>query len=89
MKQKEELKCHIINNARTKDIYNAYQKSRYRNDYRDAHGDAIERHEAAKAAFSALGKKPIPKTAQFFGEYAVLLEKKKPVMKRTKKQEAR
>lgn len=77
MKEKAELKRHIINYARTKDIYTAYQKSRCRSDYRDAHADAIEMHEAAKAAFDALGKRPIPKAAQLSGEYAVLLAEKK------------
>lgn len=36
-----------------------------------------KKHEAAKAAFDALGGKPVPKVAQLSKEYAELLSEKK------------
>jgi len=77
MKERAELRMHIINYAKTREVYKEYQKSRHKEEYRTAHIDEIEEHEAAKAAFDALGKKPIPKTAQLSEEYDVLLAEKK------------
>ena len=77
MKEKAELRMHIINYAKTREVYKEYQKSRHKEEYRTAHADEIEKHEAAKAAFDALGKKPLPKAAQLSEEYAALLAEKK------------
>ena len=49
----------------------------FRSEYRAEHADEIKKHEAAKAAFDALGGKPIPKVAQLSEEYAALLAEKK------------
>ena len=59
------------------DIYKEYKKSRHKKEYRAEHADEIKKHEAAKAAFDALGGKPIPKVAQLSEEYAALLAEKK------------
>ncbi len=77
MKEKAELRMHIINYAKTREVYKEYQRSRNKEEYRAAHADEIEKHEAAKAAFNALGKKPLPKAAQLSEEYAALLAEKK------------
>lgn len=77
MKEKAELRMHIINYAKTREAYKEYQRSRNKEEYRAAHADEIEKHEAAKAAFDALGKKPLPKAAQLSEEYAALLAEKK------------
>ncbi len=77
MKEKVELRMHIINYAKTREVYKEYQRSRNKEEYRAAHADEIEKHEAAKAAFNALGKKPLPKAAQLSEEYAALLAEKK------------
>lgn len=72
-----QLKTHIINYSKTRDIYKEYKKSRHKKEYRAEHADEIKKHEAAKAAFDALGGKPIPKVAQLSEEYAALLAEKK------------
>lgn len=77
MKEKAELRMHIVNYAKTREVYKEYQRSRSKEEYRTAHWDEIEKHEAAKAAFNALEKKPLPKAAQLSEEYAALLAEKK------------
>lgn len=77
MKEKAELRMHIINYAKTREVYKEYQRTRNKEEYRTAHADEIEKHEAAKAAFDALEKKPLPKAAQLSEEYAALLAEKK------------
>lgn len=49
-----QLKTHIINYSKTRDIYKEYKKSRHKKEYRAEHADEIKKHEAAKAAFDAL-----------------------------------
>ena len=58
-------------------LFRSYKKSRHKKEYRAEHADEIKKHEAAKAAFDALGGKPIPKVAQLSEEYAALLAEKK------------
>ena len=77
MKEKAALRMHIVNYAKTREVYKEYQRSRNKEEYRNAHADEIEKHEAAKAAFNALEKKPLPKAAQLSEEYAALLAEKK------------
>lgn len=77
MAEVAQLKTHIINYSRTRDIYKEYKKSWHKKEYRAEHADEIKKHEAAKAAFDALGGKPIPKAAQLSEEYAALLAEKK------------
>lgn len=72
-----QLKTHIINYSKMRDIYKEYKKSRHKKEYRAEHADVIKKHEAAKAAFDALGGKAIPKVAQLSEEYAALLAEKK------------
>lgn len=71
-----QLKNHIINYSKTREIYAAYKKSRHKKEFLAEHGDEIAKHEAAKRAFDALGGKPIPKVAQLSQEYAALLAEK-------------
>jgi len=71
-----QLKTHIINYSKTRDVYAAYKKSRHKKEFLAAHGAEIAQHEAAKKAFDALGGKPIPKVAQLSQEYAALLAEK-------------
>lgn len=72
-----QLKTHIINYSKTRDVYAAYKKSRHKKEFRAEHADELQKHEAAKAAFDALGGKAIPKVAQLSEEYAALLAEKK------------
>ena len=77
MTEVAQLKMHIINYSKTREIYSEYKKSRQKNKYRAEHAEEIEKHEAAKAAFDALKEKQIPKVAQLSAEYAALLAEKK------------
>ena len=77
MARNAELKTHIINYSKTREVYKEYKKSRHKKEYRAAHADELAKHEAAKAAFDALNGKPIPKVAQLSEEYAALLAEKK------------
>ena len=72
----KQLKTHIINYTKTREVYAAYKKSRHKKEFLEKHGDEIAQHEAAKKAFDALGGKPIPKVAQLSEEYAKLLAEK-------------
>lgn len=76
MAEVAQLKTHIINYSKTREIYAAYKKSRHKKEFLTEHGDEIAKHEAAKRAFDALGGKPIPKVAQLSQEYAALLAEK-------------
>ena len=76
MAEVAQLKAHIINYSKTREIYAAYKKSRHKKEFLAEHGDEIANHEAAKKAFDALGGRPIPKVAQLSQEYASLLAEK-------------
>ena len=76
MAEVAQLKTHIINYSKTREIYAAYKKSRHKKEFLAEHGAEIAQHEAAKKAFDALGGKPIPKVAQLSQEYTALLTEK-------------
>ena len=71
-----QLKTHIINYSKTREVYAAYKKSRHKKEFRAEHSTEIAQHEAAKRAFDALGGNPIPKVAQLSEQYAALLAEK-------------
>lgn len=71
-----QLKTHIINYSKTREVYAAYKKSRHKKEFLAEHGAEIAQHEAAKKAFDALGGKPIPKVTQLSEQYAALLAEK-------------
>ena len=71
-----QLKTHIIQYSKTREVYAAYKESRHKEKFRAEHAEELAQHEAAKRAFDALGGKPIPKVAQLSLEYAALLEDK-------------
>ncbi len=76
MAEVAQLKTHIINYSKTREVYAAYKKSRHKKAFLAEHENEIAQHEAAKKAFDALGGKPIPKVAQLSQEYAALLAEK-------------
>ena len=76
MAEVAQLKTHIINYSKTREVYAAYKKSRHKKEFLAEHGAEIAQHEAAKKAFNALGGQPIPKVAQLSQEYAALLAEK-------------
>ena len=72
-----DLKKHIINYSKTKQIYVAYRESGYSKKFYEAHRDEITLHKAAKDAFPKI-KGKIPTIKELNAEYAqVLAEKKK------------
>lgn len=76
MAEVAQLKTHIINYSKTREVYAAYKKSRHKKEFLAEHGEEIAKHEAAKKAFDALGGKSIPKVAQLSQQYAKLLAEK-------------
>lgn len=76
------LKTYIINYAKTRDTYVAYQKSGYSRKFFEAHREEILLHKAAKDAFSNLPESQkrngkIPTVKQLSEEYARVLSAKK------------
>ena len=71
------LRTHIVNYAKTREVYVAYRKAGYSRKFRDEHESEILLHQAAKNAFDDLGVKKLPKVRDLQAEYARLLEEKK------------
>ena len=71
------LKTHIINYAKTREVYAAYRKAVYSKAFLEAHREEITLHKAAKAAFDEAGLQKLPKVKELDAEFAELLTKKK------------
>ena len=71
------LKTHIINYAKTREVYAAYRKAGYSKKFLEAHRDEITLHKAAKVAFDEAGLQKLPKVKELDAEFAELLTKKK------------
>ena len=71
------LKAHIINYAKTREVYAAYRKAGYSKAYLEAHREEITLHKAAKTAFDEAGLQKLPKVKELDAEFAELLTKKK------------
>ena len=71
------LRTHIINYAKTREVYVAYRKAGYSRKFREEHEQEILLHQAAKNAFDEMGVKKLPKVKDLQAEYAKLLEEKK------------
>ena len=71
------LKNHIINYAKTREVYTAYRKAGYSKAFLEAHREEITLHKAAKAAFDGAGLQKLPKIKELDAEFAELLTKKK------------
>lgn len=77
MAQTAQMKIHIINYTKTRDIYRQYQRLHYSGEYRALHEEEIKKCEAAKAAFDALGNQTVPKVKELSAQYAALLAEKR------------
>jgi len=78
MTEKRVLKKHIINYAKTRDIYTAYRKAGYSKNFYEEHRAELILHKAAKAAFDERGMKKLPTVKTLQVEYdELLLQKKK------------
>ena len=71
------LKAHIINYAKTREVYAAYRKAGYSKTFLEAHREEITLHKAAKTAFDEAGLQKLPKVKELDAEFAELLTKKK------------
>lgn len=76
MSEIADLKKHIINYSKTKDVYAGYRKSGYSKKFLEAHREEIAVHKAAKEAFCRI-KGRIPKITELNEEYAKVLQAKK------------
>ena len=76
-KEDFQKETHIINYAKTRDIYAGYRKAGYSKKYLTEHEGDILLHKAAKNAFDELGVKKLPSVKSLQEEYAKLLSEKK------------
>ena len=71
------LRTHIVNYAKTREVYAAYRRAGYSKQFRAEHEADILLHQAAKRAFDELAVKKLPKMKDLQAEYAALLAEKK------------
>lgn len=71
-----ELKKHIINYSKTREVYVAYRKSGYSKKFFEDHREEITLHKAAKDAFSKIEGK-IPRIKELNAEYERILSEKR------------
>jgi hypothetical protein len=71
------LKTHIINYSKTRDIYTAYRKAGYSKKFYEEHTADLLLHKAAKVAFDELEGKKLPTIKVLQKEYMELLSQKK------------
>lgn len=71
------LRTHIINYARTRDVYVAYRKSGYSKMFYEAHTEEIILHKAAKDAFEEMQVDKLPTVKQLNQEFNEVLMAKK------------
>ena len=77
------LKRHIVNYARTREVYAAYRKSGYSAKYRLEHEDEIALHRAAKQAFDTLGVQKLPPSRALMCSMRGCLARKRRRMRST------
>ena len=71
------LKFHIINYAKTRDVYVDYRKAGYSKKFRAEHETDILLHKAAKQAFDDMGIKKLPTIKALQSEYMALVAEKR------------
>lgn len=71
------LRTHIINYAKTREVYVGYRKAGYSKKYLAEHEPDILLHKAAKKYFDEFGIQKLPSVKSLNNEYAELLAKKK------------
>lgn len=76
MAKNKVLKIHIINYAKTREIYIVYRKSGYSKKIFETNREEITLYKAAKEAFSKLPDGEIPKVKDRNEEFARLLSEK-------------
>ena len=71
------LKTHIINYAKTREVYVEYRKSGYGKKFFEAHREELALHKAAKEAFTQSGLEKLPTVKQLNQEFYEILQAKK------------
>ena len=71
------MKTHIINYAKTREVYIAYRKAGYSKKFKAEHEAELLLHQAAKNFFDDSGLKKLPTVKSLQAEYAALLAEKK------------
>mgnify|MGYP000490088785 CR=1 FL=1 len=71
------MQQHIINYAKTRNVYVAYRKAGYSKKFLSEHESEIILHKAAKQFFDEQGLKKLPTVKSLQAEYAQLLSEKK------------
>lgn len=77
MAEIQVLKKHIINYAKTREVYTDYRKAGYSQKFYEEHRAELTLHKAAKTAFDELSIKKLPTVKTLQAEYADLLSEKK------------
>ena len=77
MAEVAQLKTHIIQYSKTREVYAAYKKSRHKKEFRAEQAAEIARHEAAKQAFDQLDGQKVPSRQALHEEFNRLLVEKK------------
>ena len=76
-----ELKKHIINYAKTKDVFTAYRQSGYSTKYYESNTENILLHQSAKQGFDSISSKKIPSIRDLQQEFNSCLDSKKVILK--------
>lgn len=71
-----QIKTHIIQYSKTREIYAQYKKSNWSPKFTAQHEQEIAMHRAAKKAFDAMGVKKLPKVAELNAEYESMQSEK-------------
>lgn len=77
MSELSELRTHIFNYSKTRDVYFAYRKSGWSRQFFEAHREEITLHRAAKKAFEKQKSKKLPKVKGINAEFTELAKTKK------------
>ena len=85
MKEINQLKTHIIQYSKTREVYAQYKKSNWSPKFAAQHEQEIALHKAAKKAFDSLGVKKIPRVSDLNTEYAALQKEKDALYPQYKK----
>ena len=76
-----ELKNHIINYAKTKEVYTTYRESGYSSKYYESNTENILLHQSAKQGFDSISSKKIPSIRDLQQEFNSCLDSKKVILK--------
>ena len=76
-----ELKKHIINYAKTKDVFTAYRQSGYSTKFYESNTENILLHQSAKQGFDSISSSKIPSMRDLQDEFNTCLDSKKVILK--------